>query len=450
MDTKITLKEKLAYGLGDSACNLVWSTITAFLTIYYTDSVGLAAIAVGTLMLVTRLLDGFSDLLMGAIIDKTNSKHGKARIWILLSAPMMAIGLILLFNVPSSLGNSEKLIYAYITYVFIAAIAFTACNLSYSALLGLMTNSQSERTSISAIRMIFANATGMLLALMTPIIVKQIGYGKVAWIYAILTFILLLITFAGTKERVHIQKESSSSSITLKQNVKMLFQNKYFAHATFIFLLNYTSNNLCNGAAVFYASYILGNSAYFGLLVIGMTLPVILGLPIIPRLVKKYGKCRIMKVGMLIQIAGYAFIFFIANSLPTVMLGMVLLGIGRTPIASNQFALVADVIDYGEWKTGIRLDGLTNSITSFGMKVGTGLGAAGVGWILAAGSYMPNEVQSPSSVLAIRAAFSLIPLVIVVINLLVISTCKIDKEYPKIAAELMQQREQNSNNQNGE
>ncbi|MEG2146704.1 MAG: MFS transporter [Lachnospiraceae bacterium] len=440
MKTKISMREKLAYGLGDSACNLVWATIMAFLTIYYTDNVGIAAGVVGTMMLVTRLLDGGSDLIMGVIIDKTNTKYGKARIWVLLSAPMMAIGLILLFNVPESLSMTGKTVYAYVTYIFIAAVAFTACNLAYTTLLGLMTDSPSERTSISSIRMMFANGTGMLLAVLTPIIVKQMGYGKISWIYAGIAFVFLLITFAGTKERVKVQKEKDSASLPVKESLKMLIQNKYFLRVTIIFLLNYTANNLCNGAAVFYASYILGKSTYFGIIAIGMTLPIILLLPTIPGLVKKFGRCKVMIVGMIIQVAAHLFVFFVARDIITVMIGMVVIGIGRTAVASNQFALVGDVVDFGEWKTGVRLDGITNSITSFGMKVGTGLGAAGVGWILAAGAYAPNTEQNATAMLAIRAAFSLIPLIIVAINAVILMRCKLDKEQPQIIAELTERR----------
>lgn len=437
---KIKMKEKLAYGLGDSAANLVWSTITAFLTIYYTDSIGLGAAAVGTMMLVTRTLDGFSDLLMGAVIDKTTTRFGKARPWVLISMPMMALGLILLFNVPSSFGNIGKLIYAYITYIFIAAVAFTASNLSYSTLLSLMTDSQSERTSISAIRMIFANGTGLILAFTTPALVKNMGYGKMSYIYAGLTALFLVVTFLGTKERIKVSEDKKSSNIPLKKSISMLFHNKYFAFATVFFLLSYTANNLCNGAAVYFASYILGDSSYYGLMAAGMVLPVVFGLPLLPRLVKRIGKCKAMLLGFIIQLIGFGFVFFIAEGLPMTILGLVLVGFGRMPVMSNLFAFVADVIDYGEWKTGVRLDGLTNSITSFGMKVGTGLGAAGVGWILAFGSYEANTVQSDSSVLAIKTAFALVPLIITVLNIIIVSFCKLDKEYPEIAKALSEKR----------
>jgi len=228
----------------------------------------------------------------------------------------------------------------------------------------------------------------------------------------------------------------------MKESIKMLVKNKYFARVTIIFLLNYTANNLCNGAAVFYASYILGNSAYFGLLAVGMTVPVILLLPTVPGLVKRFGRCKVMTVGMMIQVAAFAFVFFIARDFVTVMIGMIMIGVGRSAVASNQFALVVDVIDYGKWKTGIRLNGITNSITSFGMKVGTGLGAASVGWILAAGAYAPNTTQSPQAELAIRAAFALAPMILAAINMIITMRCKIDKEQETVLADLKERRKQ--------
>lgn len=130
MKGKVSFREMLCYAMGDAGCNFVWTTVGSFLTLYYTNSVGISAAAVGTLMLLTRLLDGISDILMGTIIDHTKSRWGKARVWLLWTAPFMGIGLILLFSVPSSLPENGKLVFAYITYVLMAAVIYTACNLA--------------------------------------------------------------------------------------------------------------------------------------------------------------------------------------------------------------------------------------------------------------------------------------------------------------------------------
>lgn len=439
---KLGKLEKLAYGLGDTGGVLVWSSISFYLSIYYTDNVGLSAAAVGTLMLITRLLDGFSDLIMGGIIDKTNTRFGKARPWVLISAPVLAIGFILLFNVPMGLSDSGKLIYAYITYVFVAAVAYTASNLSYTTLMGLLTDRQEERNSISAIRLICSNAAGLTVAVATPLMLKSISYGKIAYIYAAFSLILLLVTFFGTKERVKIEKEKSSSSMKFKEMIPLLAQNKYFFVATALFLLGYTGNNMVNGGLVYYATYILNNNTYFSLLTLSVTIPIILGLPFVPRIAKKFGKTKVMIVGYTINLIGFLVIYFVAKDLVTTLIGTLLIGIGRTGVASNLFALVIDVVDYGEWKTGVRLDGMTNSIVSFGQKVGTGLGSAFVGWIIAWGGYVPNAEQSESSLRAIRLTVSGAPFVFLLTCIIILVFCKLDKESKQVQKELEERKQQ--------
>lgn len=437
---KIKFGEKVAYGLGDVGANLVWSTIGSFLTIYYTDNVGIAAAVVGTMMLLTRLVDGLSDLVMGALIQKTNTRIGKARPWFLASIPMMSLGLIALFNVPSSLGDSGKLIYAYVTYIFIAAVAFTASNLSYSTMLSLMTNDRQERTEMSAMRLFFAFLTILTLSFLTPKLTENFGFGKTACIYAVAAAIALSITFLKTKERVNTAEETKGESLPLKKAFPILFKNKYFLVATAFFLLTYTTNTLCNGTIIYHVTYILGDRNYYGMVYAGMTIPIILGLPILPKIVTKIGRCRAMLIGYLTQFIGYVVLFTVADSVMLTLIGLILVGVGRMPVMSSIFAFVTDVIDYGEWKTGVRLDGLTNCVTSFGQKVGTGIGSAAIGWILAAGAYQANAVQSDSAIFAIKVALGLVPMCICAINVILTATCKMDKEYPQIAKDLKERR----------
>lgn len=438
---KIPFSEKLAYGLGDSACNFIWSTISAFLTIYYTDSVGLAAFSVGTLMLVTRLLDGFSDLAMGTVIEKTNTRFGKARPWVIISAPLMSIGLILLFSVPMGLGDTGKLIYAYITYIFISVIAYTMCNLSYSAMGNLMTSNPIERTTITSIRMMFATGTGLALAILTPSFVNKFGFNKVMTVYAIIAFIMLCINFACCKERIIVAEDKKSSDLPLKEALKLLFQNKYFPFATILFVSVYITGSLCSGGTIYYSTYILGSNTYYGLLTAASILPVIIGLPFVTGIVKKMGRVQTLKIGFIVQAIGFLLVFFVGKTITLAIISFVIVGIGKAFVTSNIFALVGDIIDYGQWKTGVRLDGLTNSITSFGMKVGTGLGAASIGWILAFGNYQANTVQEPSAELAIRALVGLIPAIVVIINVVITCFCDLDKVYVDVVKDLKSQND---------
>ncbi len=248
MNEKIKMKEKLAYALGDVGCNFVWTTVSMFLTLYYTDSVGIAAGVAGTIMLVTRLLDGVTDIIFGSILDRTHTKMGKARPWILRSTPMMAIGLILLFNVPKGLGDTGKTVYAVITYVFIAAVAYTISNLSYNALLSLITNSPQERASISSIRFLAVYIVGTLLASVTMPLVHAAGWMVVSIIYALIATACFVITVFGTKERALPQYTEQTAGgeekMPVLEGFKYLLKNRYFYSVMLLFVVLYIKNGI--------------------------------------------------------------------------------------------------------------------------------------------------------------------------------------------------------------
>ena len=162
-NNKPSWREIIAFAVGDGGCNLVWTTIGSYLTLYYTDSVGIAAATIGTLMLLSRLLDGVSDLVMGSIIDRTHTRWGKARPWILWSAIPMGLGLVLMFSIPSSLSSGGKLAYASITYILMAAVIYTACNLAYNTLLALEAPNPADRVTMSSIRFFLTMATVLFI-----------------------------------------------------------------------------------------------------------------------------------------------------------------------------------------------------------------------------------------------------------------------------------------------
>ena len=265
MNYKVKLGEKLAFAMGDVGCNFIWTVVGSFLTMYYTDSVGITAGVVGTIMLVTRILDGFSDLGMGAIIDRTHTRWGKARPWILRTAPLMAIGLILLFSVPSSLSDTGKIVYAVITYIILAVFIYTACNLAYSTLLSLVTGRQDDRTSMTSIRYIFVYAVMILISYVTTPMVNEFGWTGMSVIFGIAGMICLLITFFGTKERNTEESKDSDSTVPVLESIRLLFQNKYFILVALLFVVNFTAMGLTGGVGIYFAKDFLGND---GLLII--------------------------------------------------------------------------------------------------------------------------------------------------------------------------------------
>lgn len=446
MGNKLAVKEKIAYAFGDMGCNFVWTTVSMFLTLYYTDSVGISAGVVGTIMLVTRLLDGVTDLGFGTILDRTHTKWGKARPWILWSAPMMGIGLILLYNVPAFLGDTGKIVYIVITYVFVAAFAYTASNLSYNALLSLMTDSQQERTSASTIRFICTFMTAIILSSITMPLVSKVGWKVTSVIYAVISMVFFMITFCGTKERyVEPVKKKEEKEMPVLDGFKILFKNRYFVSITLLFVSVYMGNGITSGIGIYYAKDVLNNANVFGIMNMANMLPIVIGLLLFPVLAKKFGKWKCMIAGSCIMFFGSA-LMLMAPANPTIIIvGQIVKGLGMAPNSAGLFALVSDGVIYGEWKNGVRQDGLFNSATSFGMKVGTGLGSAIVGWGLELSRYNGQAVvQGAQTLTAIKILFIAAPMIITLLSVVCLWFSNIDKIYPQIEKDLSEGRKANN------
>lgn len=432
MKEKFSLREMLCYAFGDAGCNFVWTTVGSFLTLYYTNSVGISAAAAGTLMLLTRLLDGISGLIMGSIIDRTNTRWGKARPWILWTAPLMGIGLVLLFSVPSSLPSGAKLVYAYVTYILMAAVIYTACNLAYTTLLSLMTPDPAVRSTVSSIRFFVVMIAVLAISYGATPMIEKVGWTGAAVVFGIIGCALLLICFFGTKERITENAQANGTVGEAKMSVidsfKILAQNKYFVLVAILFVLNYMAGGATSGAGVYYASYVLGDANLFGNLILFGMVPCMFAVFVLPKLSQSLGKWKVMMGSFVIQIVAYLLIGLFPTNLPILYAALAIKSVGQTAPMAILFALVADVVDYGELKTGKRIDGLTYSAVSFGMKVGTGLGSAVVGWALALGAYDGMAaVQADSAITAIVALYSYIPLVLIVITLIVMYMTNVDK-----------------------
>ena len=384
-EEKIGLGEKLAFGSGDVALNVIWSSVAAFLVYFYTDVAGIAAAAVGTIMLVVRLLDGIQDLGVGIMVDITKSKFGKARPWLLWMAIPFGVCTVLLFTVFdfSPLG---KEIYAFITYTLVAFI-YSAIAIPYGVLNSMITKNQYQRSVLNLFRMIMAMITSLVISVFTMDFIKKFGGGPQAWqnvfiIYAVIAVILFLITFRFTKERV--KRAYSEAKIPVVQVIKMLFKNKYWVMILCLAITLYIINGTL-GSFAYYAQYVLGDLTLVSLLMMSTLLPLILTMFFIAKPIKKFGKRNVALLGSTIALIGGIVTILNPTDLSTILIGNVIKGIGIAPLTGTLFAFVADTIEYGEWRNGIRTEGLIYSAASLGTKVGMGLGAAMIGWLLAAG-----------------------------------------------------------------
>ncbi|MGI5912545.1 MAG: MFS transporter [Syntrophomonadaceae bacterium] len=426
MKQRLSNTVKFIYGTGDIASNLVWTTVGSFLTMYYTDVALISAATVGTLMIVSRILDGITDLTMGWVIDRTRSRLGKARPWLIISAPLLCALLVMLFSVPSGFETSAKVVYASITYILICAVAYTASNLSYSIMCNFMTRNIEERNQMNAIRFIMAFLTQIFVNSYTVIWVDKLGGGSQGWtrlmvIYAAIAIVIFAVVFAFCKEDPDIIAEQNADEkvkIPLQDIWHGLMKGKnYMILALGIYVCFYMQLILMNSSMVFFARDVLGKKEMTISLTMFMLIPSLILLPFVPALARRFGVHRTLSIGYLFGIIGPGIVWFGNGNLTMILIGRVLYGINQALVAPLVQTKVSQMADYNCLiNDNMPLVGVTNSVTSFGVKIGVGMGGALVGWLLEVGQYQANAaVQSPSALAMENALFSIIPCVFGVI-----------------------------------
>lgn len=429
--SEIRFWERFSYGCGDLGCNIIYSAMSSFLLFYYTDYVHVSAGVIGTIMLLSRVFDGITDLIMGIIVDRTKSRFGKCRPWILRMAIPFALAGILLFTVPSGLGNTAKLAYIFITYNLVSSVIYTAINVPYATLNSLITQDQYERSVLSIFRMILATTGTLIITNLTLPLVEFFGNNLSAWtktfaVFGVLAVIVFMITFTGTKERVVPAKDTKQEKVPFVKGIRLLFQNKYWMMITITLVFIFINYSLNGGAAVYYAKNILHNSDMVGTMNLVANLVQIGVMFFTAFIIKKIGKRNMLIVGAVIYGLGFAMFGFVGTNMTGIIIACVLKGVGNAGISSCMFAIVSDTIGYGEWKTGYRTEGLINSASSFGFKVGNGLGSAILGWVIgAAGAGTGSEIT-----------FIWIPAILCIGQVVVMWFYKLDKEYDGIVEAL--------------
>lgn len=439
------LSERLAYGFGDFGCNIIYTAMSAFLLFYYTDYAGVSAFAVGTIMMVSRLFDGVSDIIMGVIVDRTKSKYGKARPWILRMCIPFAISGVLLFSVPTSWAETPKLIYVFITYNLVSTVVYTAINVPYSALNALMTQNPYERSVLSIFRNLLATAGTLTINIFTLPLVEFFGNNALAWtktffIFGIVAIIAFLYTFWGTSERVKsvAQLQSTENNdVPVLVGIKALFKNKYWIMMTGMLALFFLMYAINGGSTVYYAKDILGDKNLVGTINGIFNIVQICGMFFIAMMIKKFGKRNIFALGLVLDIIGMLILNYSNGAMSLIIISSIIRGLGNACGGATMWAMVSDTIDYGEWKTGYRTEGLVNSACSFGWKIGNGIGSALLDLILEAGGYVGTAItQTETALFSIEICFIWIPIAIYVIGLVIMSFYHLDKEFPAIIRDL--------------
>lgn len=420
LSTRLSFREKLGYGLGDTASNFVFHTFNVFLFYYYTDVFGLAAGAVGTLFLVARLWDAINDPMMGAIADRTKTRWGKYRPYLLwMAVPYGLMGYLVFAN--PDLSASGKLIYAYLTYT-VMMMVYTAINIPYSALMGVMSPSSTERTSLSSYRFVCAfGGQFLIVAAARPLIAhfgtgdEAAGFKTTMAIFAVVAVALFLFTFATTRERVQPPVGQQSD---LRKEIRLLVRNRPWVvlFVTGIFTL---ANVAIRGAVTLhYFKYYVGDdgSAWIGVFdrttvfMTSGTAALIAGVACTSWFTKFAGKRELMIWLSAANALAMASFFIIPPTATVTMLAVNIVGtfiIGPTP--ALVWAMFADAADYGQWKLGHRSTALVFSAAQFAQKMGLTIGGFLAGWLLSWFGFVANTVQTTDSLLGIRLLFSLVP-----------------------------------------
>ena len=439
---------KIGYGSGDVAGNMVYALLSSFVMIYLTDTVGLNAGVVGTLMAVSKLFDGVTDVFFGNMIDRTHSKMGKARPWMLWPYIGNVVCLIACFAIPTQWGQTAQYAFFFIAYTLLNAVFFTANNIAYGALTALITKNGHERVQMGSLRFIFAFATSLLIQAVTVNSVEALGGGAEGWkwiavIYALIglavnTFSVFSVKELPESELEHKKEDDTpTEKIGYIETAKLLFTNKYFILICGIYLMSHISNAFV-GIGIYFMTYVMGDANLLGTFASFTNIPMIIGLLVAPSVIKKMnGMYKVNLVGysfatvcrVLVIVGGYL------GNVPMMLIFTALCNIGMSPMQGDLNALIAACSEYTYLKTGKRIDGSMYSCTSLGVKIGGGLGTAITGILLDASGYVnAAAVQSASALNMLNFMYLWVPMILSLAITLLLSQMDVEKKNKALMA----------------
>ncbi len=445
MEDKRYLKwyNKVGYGSGDLAANCIYGLLTSFVLIYLTDTVGLDAGIVGTLIMFSKFADGITDVFFGNLIDKTHSKLGKARPWMLWSEIGNSILLVAVFAIPESLGDTAKYAYFFIAYTLLNAIFYTANNIAYASLTSLITKNGNERVQMGSIRFMFSLATNLIVASITVGLVSKFGGGATGWrtvalIYAVIALVVNTVSVFSVKELseeelsqgVETAKNAPQEKISFGETFKLLVANKYFLMIAAFYILMYVQTGIA-GIGIYYMTYVIGNPAMLGTFSMAQMLPMVIGLAFTPALVKKFkGMYKVNFYGYTLAIVfriGFIIGGYIGN-IPMMLISSAIAGLCTSPVTGDINAVISAAAEYTVRTKGKHIEGAMFSCSSLGIKVGGGLGSAISGMLLAASGYVANAPQqAPSTINMLNFMYLWFPMISIVLISVIMYFLKVEK-----------------------
>ncbi|MCM1220233.1 MAG: MFS transporter [Lachnospiraceae bacterium] len=455
-NAKLGFIERLAYGCGDYGGNLIYSTISSFLLVYYISVIGVNASVAASVMAISKIFDGVSDLVMGRIVDNTNTKMGKARPWLLRMSIPMGVCAVLMFTVPASWGGGAQAAYMFISYNLVSTVFYTGYNVPYATLQGLMTLNQYERGLLGNFRMLLATAGTMTVNTLVPILTAFFGGGEMytqkAWTIslAILAAAFIAIsaftTFACKERVVQNTGTGEEKGPSVMECLKSLVKNKYWILVVIYLFVLYFMMSTFFGSNMYYAQYVLGDAGSFSLISNVLSIAQIGMMFITPFLMRKISKRWISFMCMGIAAIAFLFTFISGSNITLVVISNLLKGAAFGFGAATMFGMLQDSITYGQWLTGVPAMGMGNAASSFGMKVGSGVGTAALGVILDMGGFDGTAAtQSASGIAAINTACIWVPIITCVIGGVCMLLFDLDKHYDRAVSDLENGRWKGSN-----
>ena len=432
----------VGYGAGDVAGNVVYAFLSSFVMIYLTNTVGLNAGIVGTIIAVSKIFDGITDVFFGTMIDKTKSKMGKARPWMFWGFFGCALTLFGVFAIPADIGQKAQYAWFFIAYTLLNAVFYTANNIAYSALTALVTKNSRERVQMGSFRFMFAFGTSLLIQTITVGAVDALGGGAEGWraiaiIYCIVGVITNTIAAFSVKElpeeeldEENTDDEKKDDKLTLLQAAKLLFTNKYYVMICVIYILQQLYGAMIN-IGIYFMTYVLCNKNLFGVFSWAINIPLIIALVFTPTLVTKWkGMYRLNKYSymlatvarLLVVVAGYM------GSVPLMLLFTAVAALGQGPWQGDMNAVIASCSEYTYLKTGKRIDGSMYSCTSLGVKIGGGIGMALSGWMLDLSGFVNGDaaIQPDSCIQMMYFMYLWLPFILDLLITIVLSFMNVE------------------------
>ena len=435
---------KVGYGSGDIAGNVVYAFLTFFVMIYLTDTIGLNPGIIGTLMAVAKIFDGFSDVIFGSLIDKTHTKMGKARPWMLWPYLGCGVCLFAIFAIPTSWGQVAQYAFFFIFYVMLNAGFYTANNIAYSALTALVTKNENERVQLGSLRFVFAFTTSTIIQAVTFGLVARFGNDAAAWrivalIYVVIGIISNTISVLSLKELPPDELDdtddkniqAATEKYSLAEAARLLIKNKFYLLILGVYLLTQLYSAF-TGVGTYYMTYVLQDANLMGKFATALNIPMIIGLLLVPTIVAKLGGMyKINYSGYALATVARILVIVAAymGSVPMMLVFTAVASLGMCPLQGDLNAVIASASDYTYLTTGKRIDGTMYSCTSLGVKIGGGLGTAISGWLLAAAGFIQGgaAVQPESVITMLNVMYLWLPAIFCALVTFLLTKLNVEK-----------------------